>query len=55
MIPEAIIALLTQALKVLDNLPDELKTRVVNDMLDDKDRWDRRWAKLLGEKDETKS
>ena len=49
MIPEAVIMLLTQALKTFDNLPDEPKTRVVNDMLDDKDKWDRRWAKLLGE------
>ena len=49
MIPEAIIMFLTQALKTLDNLPDEAKTRLVNDMLDDKDKWDRWWEKLLGE------
>ncbi len=50
MLPEVIILLLTQGLKTVDNLPDDIKTRLFNDMLDDKEKWDRFWDKLLGEK-----
>ena len=48
MIPEAVLMFLTQALKTFDGLPDESKTRLLNDMLDDKDKWDRWWERLLG-------
>ena len=58
MIPEAIILLLTQALKTFDGLPDDSKSLIVKDIMEDKAAWNKRLERLEnllgGVKDETK-
>jgi hypothetical protein len=44
----AVVSLLAELLKTFNSLPEPIRTRIVNNVLDDKDKREELWGKFTG-------